>query len=107
MPTIPVYIGPQARFLDRLRQQIHRSADQFGQTPLQRSQSKQSDARFRVQLNQKIDVAIDLGVATGDGTKQRHVTDAGAAQRRAPASQAAGEGNALTAAGAALYACIN
>jgi hypothetical protein len=33
---------------------------------------------FGIELDEKIYVAIDLGVATGNGAKQRQVTNAGA-----------------------------
>jgi hypothetical protein len=58
------------RALNRLRRQIRRPANQLGQAPLQCSKREQPYAGFRVQLNDKIHVAIGQGLVTGNGAKQ-------------------------------------
>ena len=78
--SIPVHLGARARLLDRLRQQVHRAADQFCQASFQCTEREQPDAGFRVELDKKIDVAFGFSIATGNGTKQRQVTDASMAQ---------------------------
>lgn len=55
--AVPLYPGSQAQLLDRLRQQIHRVADQFGQAPFQCAEREQPDASVRIELDNKIDVA--------------------------------------------------
>ena len=73
---------PQARLLDRLRQQVHLAADQFRQTPLQGPEAEKPDMGSRIQLGRKIDIAARPGVTAGNGAEQRQVADAGAAQFR-------------------------
>jgi hypothetical protein len=85
-PTISVDVGPQARLLDWLRQQVHLAADQFGQTPFQRSKRKKPDAGFRVQFGREVNIAVCLGIPPGNGAEQGQMTDAGAAPLRVPAT---------------------
>ncbi len=64
--AIPVYVGSQAGLLDRLRQQIHRSAKKLRKAPLQSPESEHPDASTRVQFGREIDVAINLRIATSN-----------------------------------------
>ena len=38
--TVPIDVGPRALLLDRLGQEIHATAEEFRESPLQRSQTK-------------------------------------------------------------------
>ena len=57
--------------LDRLGQQIHLAADEFGQAPLQRPERKQPNAGCRVQFRGKVNVAVSLGIPACDRTEKR------------------------------------
>ena len=65
--AIAVYASPQSQPLIRLRQQIHRPANQFGQASLQCSKCEQPDMGLRVQLTTRSTSAIGHGFATGNG----------------------------------------
>ena len=54
--AISIKVGPQPKFLDRLRQQVDPATDQRSQTSLQGYQGQQPNARLRFKLNSKIDV---------------------------------------------------
>jgi hypothetical protein len=65
-PTVSLYVGPQARLLDRLGQEVDLAAKQFGQTPLQGTKRKKPYTGLRIQLGGKVNVAVRLGIAARD-----------------------------------------
>ncbi len=70
-PAVPFNVGPQARLLDRLGQQVHTSADDLRDASLQCNQTEKVYLGVGIKFGGEVNVAVGLLIAASNGAEQR------------------------------------
>lgn len=81
-PAIPMHIGTKARLFDRFGQEIDGVSQDLSQSTLQPGNADQPDAGGRIEVHDKVDIAIRGSLAACERSEQGGVQDAGSAQLR-------------------------